>query len=149
MLSDDGQDGFASGHPGQGRLLVVAAAILVGGRLLVVSKRVAEGVFYLPGGKPEPGEDVHTTLIRELREELGVRPLGVRHFALVEDIAALERVPMRMHVFLATIVGDPLPGAEIAKIGWTTGRDELAPLLAPAVRDKVIPALVAARMLAG
>ncbi|MEV0494493.1 NUDIX hydrolase [Streptomyces atratus] len=30
--------------------------------------------FYLPGGKPEPGETLKQTLVREIREELGVTP---------------------------------------------------------------------------
>jgi len=37
-------------------LLVVAAAVIHEGRLLVVSKKAAPAIFYLPGGKPEPGE---------------------------------------------------------------------------------------------
>jgi len=53
-------------------LEVVAAAIVRSGRLLVVSKRSADHVFYLPGGAPEPGEPERETLARELREELGV-----------------------------------------------------------------------------
>jgi 8-oxo-dGTP diphosphatase len=53
-----------------------ALAIVEAGRLLVVSKKAAPDVFYLPGGKPEAGESAEQTLIRELAEELGViRPI--------------------------------------------------------------------------
>ena len=38
-------------------LVVAAAAVIEAGRLLVVSKRAAPEVFYLPGGKPEPELD--------------------------------------------------------------------------------------------
>jgi len=51
-------------------ITVVAAAVVEQGRLLVVSKQAAPGVFYLPGGKPEPGEDAQATLLRELDEAL-------------------------------------------------------------------------------
>ena len=47
-------------------LVVVAAAIVVERRLLLVSKQVAPDVFYLPGGKPEPGESDDACLSREI-----------------------------------------------------------------------------------
>ncbi|MEV6700976.1 NUDIX domain-containing protein [Streptomyces sp. NPDC051453] len=53
---------------------VVAAAVIEDGKLLVVSKQAAPDVFYIPGGKPEPGEQPGETLKRELQEELGVVP---------------------------------------------------------------------------
>ncbi|WP_082317665.1 NUDIX domain-containing protein [Streptomyces sp. NRRL WC-3549] len=51
---------------------MVAAAVVSGGRLLVVSKKSAPEVFYLPGGKPDQGEEALEALTRELIEELGV-----------------------------------------------------------------------------
>ncbi len=60
---------------------VVAAAVVEEGRLLVVSKRAAPDVFYLPGGKPEPGESAEETLARELDEELGVVPRRLSHLS--------------------------------------------------------------------
>lgn len=122
-------------------ITVVAAAIVEHGRLLVVSKQAAPGVFYLPGGKPEPGEDAHATLLRELDEELGVRPHGLTRLADFRGIAALERAPMLMTVFAASLAERPRPAAELARLAWTTGADGYRPLLAPAVRDQVIPHL--------
>lgn len=40
------------------------------GRLLLVQER--DGVWDLPGGRLEHGEDFHTTLAREVREEMGL-----------------------------------------------------------------------------
>jgi ADP-ribose pyrophosphatase YjhB (NUDIX family) len=130
-------------------LRVVAAAIVRDGRLLVVSKKAAERVFYLPGGKPEEGEDPGAALARELDEELGIRTVTHRLLAVVTDVAALEQVPMRMAVFITTVAGTPSPAAELAAMGWTTGRDEYRPLLAPAVRNQVVPLLTTAGLLAG
>jgi 8-oxo-dGTP diphosphatase len=76
-----------------GPVLRVIAAAVVGSRgLLLVSKRAAPDVFFLPGGKPEPGEAPLACLRRELCEELGVGIDDARPFAEVRAPAALEGV---------------------------------------------------------
>jgi ADP-ribose pyrophosphatase YjhB (NUDIX family) len=79
-------------------------------------------VFYLPGGKPEAGESARQTPRRELGEELGVVSTGLLLLGQVEEIAALEKVPMRMTVFLATIGQEPRPAAELAALGCLPAR---------------------------
>jgi 8-oxo-dGTP diphosphatase len=49
-------------------LRVIAGAVLAGRRLLLVRKQAAPTVWFLPGGKPEPGEPPLGCLGRELRE---------------------------------------------------------------------------------
>ncbi|GAA2411698.1 NUDIX domain-containing protein [Streptomyces glaucosporus] len=136
------EDGTAPspGRGGQRPLAVVAAAVVREGRLLVVSKRAAPDVFYLPGGKPGPGEGPLETLVRELDEELGVEPLEPRLLARVEAVAALEGVPLRLTVFGARFEGEPRPAAELADLRWITGR-ESGIRLSPALRDHVLPLL--------
>ncbi|MFG2359114.1 NUDIX domain-containing protein [Streptomyces sp. NPDC048521] len=121
-------------------LVVVAAAIIQEGRLLVVSKKAAPSVFCLPGGKPDLGETPVETLVRELDEELGVRPLDPRFLADVEARAALEGVPMKMTVFEASISEVPRAASELADLRWISG-GEPDVQLAPAVRDRVLPLL--------
>ena len=123
-------------------LRVIAGAALAGGRLLLVSKRAAPAVWFLPGGKPEPGEAPLQSLRRELREELGVGLAAALPFAEVHAPAALEGVEMHMSVFVVELAGTPAPAAEIAGLQWWPAARELR--LAPAVRDHVIPALRAA-----
>jgi hypothetical protein len=67
----------------------------------------------------------------------------------VEDVAAIEGVPMRMTVFTAGIDQDPRPAAELAALGWTSANDIFAPLFASAVRNRVIPLLRSAGRLPG
>jgi 8-oxo-dGTP diphosphatase len=124
---------------------VIAAAVLDRRGLLLVSKRAAPDVYYLPGGKPEPGEGARACLSRELAEELGVGVATAEPFAEVRARAALEGVPMWMSVFLVRLAGVPAPAAEIASLRWWPR--ERTPQLAPAIRDIVIPRLRAASLL--
>jgi 8-oxo-dGTP diphosphatase len=121
-------------------LIVSSAVIVRDGRLLVVSKQAAPDVFYIPGGKPDPGEDLETALVRELAEELGVVPVNPRRLQVVEAVAALEGVPMVMTVYEVEIAGVPRPAAELAAMRWVTGHEPDL-VLAPAVRDHVLPLL--------
>ena len=59
------------------RLVLVAACALIDGdgRLLIAQRpqgKSMAGLWEFPGGKVEPGESPETTVIREMREELGV-----------------------------------------------------------------------------
>jgi 8-oxo-dGTP diphosphatase len=128
-------------------LVVAAAAIIRSGRLLVVSKTAAPEVFYLPGGKPDPGEDLETALLRELREELRLVPVAWSPLQEVRALAALERIPMTLTVYDTTITGEPRPAGELAAMRWITGHEpDLT--LAPAVRDHVLPLLRSRGLLA-
>ena len=120
-------------------LHVVAAAVLDPRGLLLVSKRSAPDVYFLPGGKPEDGESPRACLDRELREELGVGVARAEPFGDVRAPAALEPRELRMSVVLAALDGEPSPASEIASLAWWTEGQALE--LAPAVRDWVIPRL--------
>jgi 8-oxo-dGTP diphosphatase len=121
-----------------GQLRVIAAAVVVGGRLLLVSKRAAPDVFYLPGGKPEPGESPLACVLREVREELGCSIHQPEVFLEVHARGALEGVDMHMTVYRASLIGTPTPAAEIAALTWWP---EQLVTLAPAVDLHVIPTL--------
>jgi 8-oxo-dGTP diphosphatase len=129
-----------------GSLQVVAGAIIDCGKLLLVSKKQAPDVFYLPGGKPERGEKPLATLARELGEELGVALVGADLFGVVSDEAALEGVEMELRVYLARVGGRISPRAEIAALAWV-GADGGGPgTLAPAIRNHVLPQLAARQL---
>ncbi|NGO11493.1 NUDIX domain-containing protein [Streptomyces sp. HC44] len=128
-------------------MVVVAAVIVQEGRLLVVSKQAAPDVFYLPGGKPDAGEELMDALVRELDEELGVRPVEPRFLVDVEAEAALERVPMKLTLYEAGIDGVPRPAAELAHMRWISGRENDL-RFSPALRDHLLPLLRASGALA-
>jgi 8-oxo-dGTP diphosphatase len=103
------------------------------GRLLLVSKRAAPGVFYLPGGKPEPGESAEACVRREVREELGVELVALRFRETVHAPAALEGIAMAMDVFHAELSGEPSAAAEIASLAWYRPGEPFDGTLAPAI----------------
>jgi 8-oxo-dGTP diphosphatase len=124
---------------------VIGAAVIGPRGLLLVAKRVAPDVYYLPGGKPEADEAPLDCLARELTEELGVGIARAEPFAEVRAPAALEGVEMWMSVFLTRLAGVPAPAAEIASLRWWPETARLG--VAPAVRDCVIPRLRGAGLL--
>ncbi len=134
-------------EPSQGPLVVVAAAIVAARGLLLVSKRAAPNVFYLPGGKPEPGETDEACPAREVAEELDASAKTKRWFTLVSCVAALEGTRMETTVYFVTLDREPRAASEIAALDWFSPHRPFAGVLAPAIADYVVPALVAARAL--
>lgn len=93
---------------------------LESGRILSTRSH-GNDVFYLPGGKREPGESDVETLVREIREELSVavQPRSARHFGIFEAQAHghAEGVMVQMTCYTAEYQGT-LPSSEIAELQW-------------------------------
>jgi 8-oxo-dGTP diphosphatase len=97
---------------------VVAAALVRDGRLLVAQRTrppALAGLWELPGGRVEPGEDERAAVARELREELGTQ------------VEAAERVGTDLPIAVGTLRvyrARPAPGAaepvarEHAAVRW-------------------------------
>ncbi|MFD3684480.1 NUDIX domain-containing protein [Nocardiopsis sp. NPDC058631] len=102
------------------------------GRLLCVR---TEGVdlFYLPGGKREPGESDEAAVAREAREEVGVvlRPGTFRRVTVIDELA-YDKAPgtrVRLACYSAEHDGEPAVANEIAELDWIgfSERERCAP----------------------
>jgi 8-oxo-dGTP diphosphatase len=94
---------------------------------ILTSRSRGKDVYYLPGGKREPGESDIDTLVREIREELSV--------AIVADTAEHvgtfhaqahghpEGTTVRMTCYSADYRGVLRPDNEIEEIVWLTYAD--------------------------
>ncbi|MCB1735206.1 MAG: Nudix family hydrolase [Gammaproteobacteria bacterium] len=114
--------------PSTGRdpLHVAAAAIIdeAGGRVLLARRpddKHQGGLWELPGGKVEPGEDVLTALARELDEELGIVPRVSRPL-----IRVTHRYPERsvlLDVWRVTAFDGVPHGREGQPVEWVSIAD--------------------------
>ncbi|PSK99660.1 ADP-ribose pyrophosphatase YjhB (NUDIX family) [Murinocardiopsis flavida] len=102
------------------------------GSLLCVRTRGVD-LFYLPGGKREPGESDESAVAREVSEEVGValRAGTIRPFAVVDEAAHNypEGTRVRLSCYTADHEGDPVPANEIEEMAWlgSADRDRCAP----------------------
>jgi 8-oxo-dGTP diphosphatase len=118
--------------------VIAAAWVLVRDRRVLVVRAGESDAFYLPGGKPEPGESYAQAAAREVREEVGmtVDPSALTLFA--DFVAPAHNRPPGTQVRLICFQGggepggEPKPASEIAELAWFAQKD--AQRTAPAIR---------------
>ncbi len=104
------------------------AYIHIVNRRILISRSRGKDVYYIPGGKREPGESDHEALIREVREELNVQ-LKAETIAYSGRFEAQadgkpEGVIVRMTCYTGDYEGDLSPSAEIEEIDWFCHEDK-------------------------
>jgi len=129
----------------QVKLVVVAACALIDpdGRVLVAQRPAGKtmgGLWEFPGGKMEPGERPEDTLIRELREELGieVKEACLAPFSFASHSYADFHLLMPLYV-CRRWEGTPEP-REHSALKWLRPK-ELADLPMPPADIPLIPLL--------
>jgi 8-oxo-dGTP diphosphatase len=120
----------------------VGLAVWRAGALLTVRKRGSE-VYILPGGKPEKEDaDERATLRREIREELccDLDEQSLHWIGTFTDEAADEQDKLiEVHLFEGKLCGQPRPCAEIEEVRWFNPRCDERSLLAPSIRNEILP----------
>jgi 8-oxo-dGTP pyrophosphatase MutT (NUDIX family) len=97
-------------------------------RVLVVRPHYTDA-FYLPGGKPEPGESFAEAAAREVSEEVGLTVDPAELTLFTEIVAEAHNRPPGTSVRLicftgAEIAENPVAAAEIGELAWFTSADE-------------------------
>lgn len=131
---------------------VVAAALLDDAGALLVAQRPAgksqAGLWELPGGKVEAGEDDRTALARELQEELILEgPIQVaERLAAHRHAYPAQAVVVRLVVYRCRLLWGTVQAREHPAIRWLAPGTELAAALDWSPADVPLLAAVQAVM---
>jgi 8-oxo-dGTP diphosphatase len=117
--------------------IIAAAWVWVRDRRVLVVRATGSDAFYLPGGKPEPGETYAQAAARETAEEVGLVVDAADLTLLTEIVAPAHNRPPGTDVRLICFTGgrpdgEPAPANEIAELDWFTAAQ--AGRTAPAIR---------------
>ncbi|MGA9157892.1 MAG: NUDIX domain-containing protein [Candidatus Sulfotelmatobacter sp.] len=123
----------------------IGLAVMDGDRVLLVKKRGSDFLI-LPGGKPEKNETDVQTLSRELDEELGCRLASDRLTFLgtfSDEAAGMPGVNVTIRLYAGSVVGTPIPHAEIDSVVWWTPTEQHHSVLAlaPSLKNSILPFL--------
>lgn len=124
--------------------IVVTAAVVERNDSFLVTRRLTgthlAGTWEFPGGKCEPGESLEASVVREMREELGVACSVANEIFTISHDYDDRRI--QLHFFACTVDGEPTPQLGQA-MRWVP-RAELASLEFPPADDELIRLLTGA-----
>jgi 8-oxo-dGTP diphosphatase len=131
--------------PAPRMLLVTACALIDADRRILVTERPAgkslAGLWEFPGGKVEPGETPEETLIRELREELGIETKADCLAPLTFASHTYEDFHLLMPLYVCRRFEGIPRSMEGQRLRWVRARD-LRDLPMPPADLPLIPFLV-------
>jgi len=103
---------------------VAIGIVFRSGRILICQRRAdgpLAGYWEFPGGKQEPGEAISQTLIRELREELGIEVGALE--ALAEIEFQYTGTGVRLHPFICKHVAGEAMTLASEQLQWVLPRE--------------------------
>lgn len=94
---------------------------------ILSTRSKGKNVYYIPGGKREPGETDEQTLIREILEELKVdiKPNTLEHLGVfrAQSDGQEKGIIVKMTCYRAEYSGTPMANSEIEEIRWLNYKD--------------------------
>ncbi len=124
------------------------ALIVIRNNKILLQQEKKQDKLLLPGGKPRKGENYEKCLKREIREELGaeIREGSLKPLGKFEDIAADGKSILTAEIYLGELKTKPKPRNEVKKLVWF-GKKSDQYALSPVVRNKIMPYLLAVRLI--
>ncbi|GAA4236834.1 NUDIX domain-containing protein [Actinomadura meridiana] len=101
---------------------------------ILSTRSLGKDVYYIPGGKREPGETDLETLVREIDEELAITIVATTAAHLgtfrAQAHGHADGITVQMTCYTADHQGQPAPSNEIAELVWLTyaDRDQVSPV---------------------
>lgn len=101
---------------------------------LLCARSHGKAIYYIPGGKREPGESDEAALRREIEEELAVALLPETLRFACEFSAQADGKPegvlVNLRCYTGEASGTPVASAEIAELRWLDSRhlDQVSPV---------------------
>lgn len=119
---------------------VATKAIVVHDDKVLLVREIPEMWWGFPGGGVDYGENIQTSLVRELVEELGVKPDDVRSdFKIVHHTigAIVDGIP-RMNLFYKVNIHPSavISTDDVAESRWFSKDEFMNPHMSPSYRDR-------------
>ncbi|MEV6560641.1 NUDIX domain-containing protein [Nocardia sp. NPDC051756] len=103
-------------------MIRTAALAHIRDRRLLQTRSIGKDIFYMAGGKIDPGETPEGALHREVREELGVGVVSFDELGVftAQAVGHAPGTQLHMTCFTAELDGEPQPTSEIAELRYFT-----------------------------
>ena len=101
-----------------------AGALIFKDKKFLIVRPQGKPYFINPGGKYEKGESAEDCLRRELKEELKVEVIFIRHYKDYNfGKAAHSNFPLELDLYIVEIQGELNQSSEIEEIQWLSKED--------------------------
>lgn len=118
---------------------VAAKAIIVCDNKILTVCDNGDEYWGLPGGGIDYGEEIQSTLVRELQEEICVKPDGIISIegpVFISTDGSVDKVP-RINIYYKVVVkfDDVAQGSDVDGIKWCTAEELEALYMSPSTRE--------------